>query len=281
MPFITGRIYNIWWGSGIDFTYLDTFTSPSFLDSEKGIIFKFNYSESRELYRVAPMVGGVRPNLLDKSSLINKTLTYLDPTTCKNGDFYHDNLNENTSLRMFTLCQSGKNRALFEYTSITPVICEMICPPAAGTFVLEDFVRVWSNITQWPGGVLPKAGDNVTVKGEWRLLLDVDPAPINNLTIDGNLIADDSRDVNITAKFIHVRAGNFSAGSASNPFKHKLNIMINGTKQDTAFVIDPSLTGNKLFVVTGFLNLISNPPETTIATLTKTVIAKTDTIVVD
>lgn len=182
---------------------------------------------------------------------------------------------------MFTLCQSGKNRSLFEYTSVTGVICELLCPPAPGTFVLEDFVRKWSNATQWPNGVMPKAGDNVTVKGEWRLLLDMDPLPINNLTIDGNLIADDTRDVTIIANFIHVRAGNFSAGSTSNPFTHKLTIQINGNKQDSTFVIDPSLTGNKLFVITGFLNLISNPPETTIATLTQTVLANNNTIVVD
>lgn len=157
----------------------------------------------------------------------------------------------------------------------------MLCPPAAGTFVLEDFVRKWSNATQWPNGVMPAAGDNVTVKGEWRLLLDMDPLPINNLTIDGNLIADDSRDVTIIANFIHVRAGNFSAGSTSNPFTHKLTIQLNGNKQDSTFVIDPSLTGNKLFVITGFLNLVSNPPETTIATLTQTALASANTIVVD
>lgn len=182
---------------------------------------------------------------------------------------------------MFTLCQSGKNRSLFEYTSVTGVICELLCPPAPGTFVLEDFVRKWSNATQWPNGVVPVAGDNVTVKGEWRLLLDVDPAPINNFTIDGNLIIDDTRDVTIIANFIHVRAGNLSAGSTSNPFTHKLTIQINGNKQDSTYVIDPSLTGNKLFVITGFLNLVSNPPETTIATLTQTVLANTNTIVVD
>lgn len=73
LPFITGRIYNIWWGTGIDFTYLDTFTSPSYLESEKGIIFKFNYSDNRELYRVGPMVGGVGPSLLNKASYVVKS----------------------------------------------------------------------------------------------------------------------------------------------------------------------------------------------------------------
>ena len=45
------------------------------------------------------------------------------------------------------------------------------------------------------------------------MILDVDPSPLGKLIIDGDLIADDSRDVNITAKFIHIRAGSFIAGS--------------------------------------------------------------------
>lgn len=109
LPFITGRIYNIWWGSGIDFTHLSVFTSPSFVEADKGIIFKFNYSENRELYRIGPMVGKVP---LTAEFYKNESETLLDPDTCKNGEYFHDNA-DNTSLRMFTLCQSGKERAQF------------------------------------------------------------------------------------------------------------------------------------------------------------------------
>ena len=66
------------------------------------------------------------------------------------------------------------------------------------------------------------------VNGNWTVILDIDPNPLNNLTIDGTIVADDTRDVNITANFIHIRAGNFTAGSKSNPFLHKLNFQING-----------------------------------------------------
>lgn len=47
MPYITGRIYQIWWGTGIDFTHLSIYTAPTFTPNDKGIIFKFNYSENR------------------------------------------------------------------------------------------------------------------------------------------------------------------------------------------------------------------------------------------
>jgi len=51
------------------------------------------------------------------------------------------------------------------------------------------------------------------VNGNWSVILDVDPNPLNNLTIDGRLILDDTRDVNITSNFIFVRAGELEAGS--------------------------------------------------------------------
>lgn len=54
---------------------------------------------------------------------------------------------------------------MFEYTEVNGIVCEFVCPLPPGTFVLEDFLRYWSNATQWPGGVIPQAGDNVTVKG--------------------------------------------------------------------------------------------------------------------
>ncbi len=85
---------------------------------------------------------------------------------------------------------------------------------------------------------------------------------LNNLTIDGTLIADDTRDVNITANFIHIRAGNISAGSKSSPFMHKLTIQVNGQKTSPTFAIDSILTANKLFAVTGSLNLYGNAPNT-------------------
>lgn len=119
IPFITGRVYNIWWGSGIDFTHLSVYTSHSFVPADKGIIFKFNYSENRESYRIGPMVGKVP---LVEANYKNKSESLLDPDTCKNGDYYHDN-NDNTSLRMLNLCQSGKDKALFEYTEVNGIVC--------------------------------------------------------------------------------------------------------------------------------------------------------------
>jgi len=137
-----------------------------------------------------------------------------------------------------------------------------MCPAPAGTYTKENFLRLWSNATQWPNGTVPKAGDNVTVNGNWTVLLDVDPNPLNYLVVDGTLIADDTRNVNITANSIHIRAGNITAGSPTNTFFHNFTIQINGRKTDNGFYVDPIIAGSKYLVVTGSLNLFGNAPST-------------------
>lgn len=120
--------------------------------------------------------------------------------------------------------------------------------------------------------------DNVTINGNWTVLLDVDPAPLNYLVIDGTLIADDTRDVNITARSIFIRAGNVTAGSASTPFMHKLTIQISNTKEDHGWYIDPLVAGNKYIIVTGSLNLFGMAP-TTVTTFLTASATKGDTVI--
>ena len=108
--------------------------------------------------------------------------------------------------------------------------------------------------------------------------MDVDPAPLDYFIIDGTLVADDSRDVNITANNIFIRAGNLTAGTSSTPFLHKLTIQVNGNKLDNGITIDPIIAGNKHFVVTGTLNIHGNAPGTVSTTLTQTATAGSDVI---
>jgi hypothetical protein len=74
---------------------------------------------------VGPMRGG---NLLTSENYKIPSSAQLSPLTCKNGDYLHDN-NNDTSLRMITVCQSGKNRTKFEYTEVNAVFCLNNCPP--------------------------------------------------------------------------------------------------------------------------------------------------------
>jgi hypothetical protein len=91
----------------------------------------------------------------------------------------------------------------------------------------EQFVRRWSNVTQWPGAVLPAAGDNVTVPAEWTILLDVDPPVLGSLILDGNLFLME-RDTKIQTDFFWIRLGTFHVGNSTRPWNYKLNITITG-----------------------------------------------------
>jgi hypothetical protein len=107
LPFVTGNIYQIWWGSGLDFSHLAISTSTFYSPSDAGVVFKFNYTLNRELYFVGPMRGGNKLQSIDYIPE-DSNFSSLNPATCRNGEFYHNN--DDSSLRMLTICQSGKNR---------------------------------------------------------------------------------------------------------------------------------------------------------------------------
>lgn len=140
--------------------------------------------------------------------------------------------------------------------------------PSGQVFVKEDFMRIWSNKTQWPTGDIPAAGENVIIPGEWNLLVDMDPNPINFFEIQGDVYVDE-RDTVIMAKSIWLRSGSFRAGNSTHPFAYKLDIIINGTSSDLPLAISPGYSGNKFFVITGKLYLYGQPVNVTRTRLTQ------------
>lgn len=66
-------------------------------------------------------------------------------------------------------------------------------PPPPPIIEREPFVRDWSNATQWPGGVVPAAGDDVLVERAWQLRLDMEPEVIRHLVVEGELFFDERR----------------------------------------------------------------------------------------
>jgi hypothetical protein len=142
-------------------------------------------------------------------------------------------------------------------------------------------VRYWSNASQWPFGRLPLDGENVTVNGNWTIIMDIDPAVCEFMEIDGDVIIPNGADRNITCQSIWIRAGSLTAGSASAPYANSLTIQLNGNKNDPGYVFDPSLEGGKLFVVTGKLTLYGIIPATTSAKLAAIAYPKDTSIKVD
>jgi hypothetical protein len=176
-PFVMNHIYNTWWNQGIDFTHMAVVPSMYFNASDPGMIMRFNYTENRELFEIGQMVSG---NL--QLPLISPKSALLDASTCSAGDYYHDPTN-----RYLHLYVSGKGKPLFTYLDVNGIKCRYLCPQPQGEYVKEPFIRLWSNATQWPNGTMPVAGDNVTVNGNWTIIMDVDPAPIKYLIINGDV----------------------------------------------------------------------------------------------
>ena len=51
----------------------------------------------------------------------------------------------------------------------------------------EPFVRRWSNASQWPNGTLPARGSAPTILSAWTMELDIDPPPLGQVRVDGEL----------------------------------------------------------------------------------------------
>ena len=98
--------------------------------------------------------------------------------------------------------------------------------------------------------------------------MDIDPAPCGLMEIDGDVIIQDKADRNITCKYIWIKVGSLTAGSASQPFAHQLTFQLNGLKNDPGFTFDVALQGSKIFVVTGQLTLYGTGPTNTMSKLT-------------
>lgn len=156
---------------------------------------------------------------------------------------------------MLTLCGTsrGKQRP-YEYLDVNGIKCRYLCPAPAGEFVKEPFLRLWSNATQWPLGRLPAPGENVTIPGNWTIMMDMSPDPMEFFMVDGDIIIPPNMaEINITAASIWIRAGSLKAGNSSGDFPGKIKIAITGNNGDAGYALTPDIAGNKLFVVHGRL----------------------------
>ena len=71
--------------------------------------------------------------------------------------------------------------------------------------------------------------------------------------VNGDIIIEDTMDLNITANNVWIKGCSIKAGTSAIPFTKSLIFQLNGVQNDTGFTVDPLLTGNKMFVVTGKL----------------------------
>jgi hypothetical protein len=80
-------------------------TSPYFPEDEPGVLFKFNYTATRELFDVTPIRQGAKT--LDSTLMKTEKAAVFTPssmTSCMNGDYFHDNTK---NIRYLTVCSSA------------------------------------------------------------------------------------------------------------------------------------------------------------------------------
>ena len=257
--FVDGQTYAVWWNAGIDFTSMTIVPpSPTFADAAApAVILRFNATWFREVYEVRRVILGAVQN----PKIYHRTAP-LNATTCSLGDFYHDPL-----LQYVYLCISGRNNVANNEFLVTNIQCHRTCSNFRSDVTKEPFVRAWSNATQWPGGVVPVFNAAVSVPSAWTLIVDVDTAPLQNLTVDGDMLIY-GRDTIISAQAIWIRFGSFSAGNSTSPLEPALSFVLNGARLGANFTVASNIIANKLFVLSGRLELYGPAPAVTWTILT-------------
>ena len=68
----------------------------------------------------------------------------------------------------------------------------------------------------WPGGIVPGAGDSVTIPSDRIVMLDISTPPLSRLTIKGTLYYDWTQPLlNLQTRTLYVDGGNLTIASAN------------------------------------------------------------------
>ena len=102
--------------------------------------------------------------------------------------------------------------------------------PAAPA-VLADLTGRWSDPDTWAPAAIPAAGDDVTIPAGKVVYLDAATAPLGDMVISGQLIADPQVDVSLTAASILVpNGGLLQIGSDDRPYTRRATITLTGAR---------------------------------------------------
>ena len=239
VPFVTGYSYNLSWASRGDFSSVSFSPSELIQPYDKTITLVFNHSEYRETFDISGYTN---------TSLIPNVTLEWDPETDNTqfcGDWYHDVENQ-----MLHIAVNAREQ---QDIKISSVKCRLNCPPTSGAVEKEGIVRLWSNATQWPGGVVPVDGQSVVIPGDWVLKLDVNTSSLGLLHILGDLHFDaEQPSLVLTAQRIWVEGQLFIGNSTEERYENNAKILLTGTRKSTSLIIgEIQDVSNKVLAVTG------------------------------
>ena len=101
----------------------------------------------------------------------------------------------------------------------------VVTPPANAPAPAIPSELRWSDVATWGGG-LPSAGSDIVIPAGRTIILDISPAAIGALKIEGTLKFD-ARDIELTAASINV-TGSLLIGSKTQAYRNKAVITLTG-----------------------------------------------------
>ena len=210
--------------------------------SDKDIKMVFNFTEQREAVNITTNFGGAGSVQIENNTLAAGT---------KSGDYQ---LRNATEVREFEILLNGKDKTR-EKLLVRPLECILgQCPiEAVEDINLPDKASPWSNKDSW-GGVLPVDGDEVEIKNNMWIELDLKETPkLKKLTINGRLTVksdkDNLPDIKLQSKLIWVRSGELLVGTAEAPFEQNFVVELQGETEDETLTLDGlTKAGNKVIV---------------------------------
>ncbi|CAD8069993.1 unnamed protein product [Paramecium primaurelia] len=226
--FDLGQTYNINWYN--NWLTLSIMSSQYMSSQEPGLVFRFNYTVQKETFDV---YRNRNHKFLSNYSQVSEIP---NPNTCNNSDWFNDR----TTL-FFYICISGKQRIQQDLVALYGIFCRETCP----AYTEDVFVKIqkkWSDVSIWPNGRLPIAGENVTISYEFIIIIDIELPEFDSILILGELWFDNGRAVTtIKARKIFVRNGKLVAGSITQVYTGIINIILTDTSSDYELLIDNNI----------------------------------------
>ncbi|MEM8901213.1 MAG: G8 domain-containing protein, partial [Bacteroidota bacterium] len=151
------------------------------------------------------------------------------------------------------------------------IVCFLLC---YWSLLLSGQPHKWSDPASWESGVVPGVFEKVVIPGGKSILLDISPAPIGELIIEGELVFEE-QDINLIVGGIHLKGGLLQIGRKGAPFNHKASLTL---------IQAPELEGvenklqKKILISEGGLMRVCGANESPTWTRTKELVSAGDTL---
>jgi hypothetical protein len=249
-PFVTGKRYNIRWGTGLDFEDMKMHLSDRWSDSDFTVYFHSTHIDVREEINFYDISTG--------NKIAN--MTYFDEKQSGANFVYND-----TDTREFgwraSMLGDGIQDVRMEGVRCINVDCDL---EDVDDVPISDVEMLWSLATTWPDGNVP-TGPDVEVPPGYNIIYDLEDSPLFDVvTVNGRLtFLNDPAELpslNLNAKHIFVRAGELLIGSEAEPYQAEATITLHGARADAQVKMSGTVeAGNKIIANTNLVEFYGKP----------------------